>query len=37
MTEKMMFEVLDKGFIELIDFMGSDLRAVEAARVSFQK
>ncbi len=30
-------KVLDKGFVELIDFMGSDLRAVEAARVSFQK
>ena len=37
MTKKMIFEVLDKGFIELVDVMGSDLRAVEAARVSFQK
>ncbi len=37
MSGKKMYEVLDKGFIELIDFMGSDLRAVEAARVSFQK
>ncbi len=34
---KVIKEVLDKGFIELVDFMGSDLRAVEAARVSFQK
>ena len=32
-----MFEVLDKGFVELVDMMGTDLRAVEAARVSFQK
>jgi len=37
MSEKMLFEVLDKGFIELIDFLGSDLRAIEAARVSFQR
>jgi len=37
MTKKMIFEVLDKGFIELVDLMGNDLRAVEAARVSFQK
>src|SRR6056297_1229681 len=37
MSKKMMVKVLDKGFIELIDFMGSDLRAVEAARVSFQR
>src|SRR6056297_1457275 len=37
MSKKKMGKVLDKGFIELIDFMGSDLRAVEAARVSFQR
>src|SRR6056297_3698087 len=37
MNDKVMFEVLDKGFVELKDYMGSDLRAVEAARVSFQK
>ncbi len=29
--------VLDHGFVELVESMGSDLRAVEAARVSFQK
>ena len=28
-------EVLDKGFVKLVDFMGSDLRAVSSARVSF--
>ena len=28
-------EVLDKGFVKLVDFMGSDLRAVNSARVSF--
>lgn len=27
-------EVLDKGYVELVDFMGSDLRVCEAARVS---
>src|SRR6056297_4168140 len=37
MKDTVMFEVLDKGFVELKDFMGSDLRAVESARVSFQK
>ncbi len=31
------FEVLDKGFVEFVDILGSDLRAVQAARVSFQK
>lgn len=30
-----MVEVLDKGFVETIDFLGDDKRAVEAARVSF--
>lgn len=28
-------EVLDKGFVKLVDFMGGDLRAVNSARVSF--
>lgn len=28
-------KVLDKGFVELIDFMGGDRRVVESARVSF--
>src|SRR6056297_3359945 len=37
MSKKTMFEVLDKGFVDLVDMMGSDLRAVQAARVSFQK
>ena len=32
-TEKI--DVLDKGFVRLIDFMGGDDRAVQAARVSF--
>ena len=31
-TEKI--DVLDKGFVRLIDFMGGDDRAVQAARVS---
>lgn len=30
-------QVLDKGFVELIDHMGSDLSIVNAARVSFGK
>ena len=30
-------EVLDKGFVTLIDYMGSDLRTVNAARISFGK
>ena len=30
-----LIEVLDKGFVKLVDFMGSDIRAVSAARVSF--
>ncbi len=29
--------VLDKGFVRLIDHMGSDLSVVNAARVSFGK
>jgi len=36
-TEKKKIQVLDKGFVELIDFMGSDLTVVNAARVSFSK
>jgi len=36
-NEKLKYRVLDLGFIELFDLLGSDLRAVEAARVSFQK
>jgi len=32
-TEKI--NVLDKGFVRLVDFMGGDDRAVQAARVSF--
>jgi len=30
-------KVLDKGFVRLIDHMGSDLSVVNAARVSFGK
>jgi thymidylate synthase (FAD) len=30
-------EVLDKGFVRMIDWMGSDLTVVNAARVSFHK
>lgn len=30
-------EVLDKGFVELEDFMGGDLRVVNSAKVSFAK
>lgn len=30
-------EVLDKGYVELVDVMGSDLSAVNAARASFSK
>jgi thymidylate synthase (FAD) len=29
--------VLDKGFVELVDFMGGDLRVVNSAKVSFHK
>lgn len=29
------YEILDKGFVKLVDFMGGDSRAVESARVSF--
>lgn len=31
------FKVLDKGFVQLIDYMGSDKRIVDAARVSYGK
>ena len=30
-------EVLDKGFIEVVDSLGSDLTVVNSARVSFGK
>ncbi len=30
-------EVLDKGFVEVIDYLGSDLTVVNSARVSFGK
>ena len=30
-------DVLDKGFVQLIDHMGTDLSVVDAARVSFDK
>lgn len=33
--KKEIIEVLDKGFVKLVDFMGGDVRAVSAARVSF--
>ena len=33
----MKIDVLDKGFVELIDKMGSDLNVVNGARVSFGK
>jgi len=31
------FKVLDKGFVRLVDYLGSDARIVEAARVSYGK
>ena len=31
----MKLEVLDKGYVELVDHMGSDLTVANAARVSF--
>ena len=33
----MNIKVLDKGFVELVDHMGSDLTVANAARVSFNK
>lgn len=30
------FKVLDKGFVRLVDYLGSDARIVQAARVSYQ-
>ena len=30
-------DVLDKGFVELVDTLGSDLTVVNSARVSFGK
>lgn len=35
MERKCLVNVLDKGFVKLVDFIGSDERAVIAARVSF--
>jgi thymidylate synthase (FAD) len=37
MTERKLENVLDYGFVELVDHMGSDLTVVNAARVSFGK
>jgi thymidylate synthase (FAD) len=34
-TEKGLCQVLDKGFVKLVDFMGGDQRAVQSARVTF--
>lgn len=34
-NKKDLYPVLDKGFVELVDFMGGDQRAVDSARVSF--
>jgi thymidylate synthase (FAD) len=33
--EELHYDVLDKGFVRLVDFMGGDIAVVEAARVSF--
>ena len=33
----MKIEVLDKGFIEVVDSLGNDLTVVNSARVSFGK
>ncbi|UCP01943.1 hypothetical protein K9R62_04725 (plasmid) [Borrelia hermsii] len=30
------YKVLDKGFLRLIDYMGSDERIVKAARISYR-
>jgi thymidylate synthase (FAD) len=37
MTTKDMLNVLDKGYVRLVDVMGNDLSVVNAARVSFAK
>lgn len=37
MTTKNMLNVLDKGYVRLVDVMGNDLSVVNAARVSFAK
>ena len=37
MGEKLHKQVLDKGFLEVIDHLGSDLTVVNSARVSFGK
>jgi len=31
------YKVLDKGFVRLVDYLGSDERIVQAARVSYGK
>lgn len=36
-NEKNIIEVLDKGYVRLVDYMGSDLSVVNAARASFAK
>ena len=36
-TSQNQVEVLDKGFVRLVDVMGSDLSVVNAARISFAK
>ena len=37
MSNPKLIEVLDKGFIEVLDYLGSDLTVVNSARVSFGK
>lgn len=37
MTEKNIINILDKGYVRLVDVMGSDLSVVNAARASFAK
>ena len=37
MADPQEIQVLDKGFVKLIDHLGSDLSVVNAARVSYGK
>ena len=37
MEKNLVMEVLDKGHVQLVDFMGSDITVCNAARVSFNK
>lgn len=37
MSDKKIIEVLDNGYVRLVDYMGSDLSVVNAARASFAK